>query len=59
MNEQLNLIHKMAINYQDVNSIQVGYLQKAVFNVTMHVFDIIQSITAALETIPTPDKETT
>ena len=40
MNEQLNRIHEMAINYQEANSIQVGYLQKAVFNMTMHVFDI-------------------
>ena len=59
MNEQLSCIHEMAINYQEVNSIQVGYLQKAVFNMTMHVFDIRQSIAAALEAIPTLEKETT
>ena len=59
MHEQLSRIHEMAINYQEANSIQVGYLQKAVFNMTMHIFDIRQSIVAALETIPAPEKETT
>ena len=40
INGQLNYIHNMAIRYQEVNALQIRYLQQAVYNMTIHTFDL-------------------
>ena len=54
INEQLSHIHDIAIRYQEANAIQIGYLQQAVYNMTIHTFDLrVQLIAALTETPPT------
>ena len=48
INEQLNQIHDMAIRYQEANTLQIRYLQQAVYNMTIHMFDVQNAMIVAL-----------
>ena len=57
--EQLNQIHDMAIRYQEVNTLQMRYLKQAIYNMTIHTFELRNAIITALNTIQQIKKDNT
>ena len=51
INEELNQIHDIAIRYQKVNTLQIEYIQQAVYNMTLYMFELRNAIITALNTI--------
>ena len=60
MDRQLSLFHETASKYQERHNLEIEYLQRAMFNITMNVIQLKTGIEGALaEVIPTIPKEQT